>query len=249
MSISRMRIGAITLAIAAAGVPSTAGAVAPAVLFMVKQIVQQAAQSMIKDALLSSLDGLGCKGMALSNAIAALDLRKGGAAAVLGATTGMAPMGALPPEAAAMMAQMTARLPPGMAPPMGLSMDQVMGQAMGPPLSPRDTLATIDELAELGFLPKPIQTELKQCMALVPAAAPALGMGLGMLKPVVPQLRQARDELRALSPSEQDEVAAAFVQEVKALPPDERAAFVEHLDSGFFPPRIATTVKRRLAIP
>lgn len=229
--------------------PAASHALAPAVLFMVKQIVQQAAQSMIKDALLSSLDGLGCKGIALSNAIAAFDLRKGGGTAGLGATTGMPPMGALPPEAAALMAQMTAKLPPGMAPPTGLSMDQVMGQAMGPPLSPRDTLATIDELAELGFLPKPIQTELKQCMALLPAAAPALGMGLGMLKPVVPQLRQARDELRALSPSEQDEVAAAFVQEVKALPPDERAAFVEHLDSGFFPPRIATTTKRLLVSP
>jgi hypothetical protein len=80
----------------------------------------------------------------------------------------------------------------------------------------------------------------------VPASVPALGMGLGMLKPVVPQIRQARDELRALSPAEQDEVAAAFVQEAKALSREERAAFAEHLDSGFFPPRIATAVKRDL---
>ena len=104
-------------------------------------------------------------------------------------------------------------------------------------------------MTELGFLPKPMQSELKQCMTLVPAAVPALGMGLGMLKPVVPQIRQARDELRALSPAEQDEVAAAFVQEAKALSREERAAFAEHLDSGFFPPRIAATTRRLLAAP
>ena len=222
-------------------VPAASHALAPAVLFMVRQIVQQSAKSMIKDALLSSLDGLGCKGIALSNAFNAFDLRKGGATAPL-PMAGMPPMGALPPEAAAMMAQLTARLPPGMAPPIDLPQ-------LGAPLSPRETLATIDELTELGFLPKPMQSELKQCMTLVPAAVPALGMGLGMLKPVVPQIRQARDELRALSPAEQDEVAAAFVQEAKALSRDERAAFVEHLDSGFFPPRIAATTRRLLAAP
>lgn len=224
--------------------PATGLALAPAVLFMVKQIVQQTARSMIKDALLSSLDGMGCKGIALSNAFAAFELRKGGGAAAM-PLGGMPSMGALPPEAAAMMAQMTARLPPGMAPPM----DPAIGQAMGSPLSPRETLATIDELTELGFLPKPMQSELKQCMTLVPASVPALGMGMGMLKPIVPQLRQARDELRALSPQEQDEVAAAFAQEVKPLPAEERAAFVEHLDSGFFPPRIAAAVRRHLSRP
>jgi hypothetical protein len=221
--------------------PAASQALAPAVLFMVKQIVQQSAKSMIKDALLSSLDGLGCKGIALSNAFTAFDLRKGGATA-LPPLAGMPSMGALPPEAAAMMAQLTAHLPPGVALPTDLP-------PMGAPLSPRETLATIDELTELGFLPKPMQSELKQCMTLVPAAVPALGMGLGMLKPVVPQIRQARDELRALSPTEQDEVATAFVQEAKALSREERAAFVEHLDSGFFPPRIATTTKRLLTAP
>ena len=238
------KVFARTLICGALLAPAASQALAPAVLFMVKQMVQQSAKSMIKDALLSSLDGLGCKGIALSNALTAFELRKAGGAVPmqLGA---MPPMGALPPEAAAMMAQMTAHLPPGMAPTMNPS----LGQALGPPLSPRETLATIDELAELGFLPKPMQSELKQCMTLVPASVPALGMGLGMLKPVVPQIRQARDEMRALSPSEQDEVAAAFVQEAKALSREERAAFAEHLDSGFFPPRIAAAVKRNLTPP
>jgi hypothetical protein len=235
---AKLLIGALWLA------PAAGLALPPPLLFMVKQIVRQAAQSMIKDALLASLDGLGCKGIALANAFAAFELRKAGGAAALTAPLalgGMPPMGALPPEAAAMLA----RLPPGMMPPL----DPSLAQALGPPLSPRETLATIDELAELGFLPKPIQTELKQCMTLVPAAVPALGMGMGMLKPVVPQLRQARDELRALSPQEQDEVAAVFVQEARVLSRQERAAFVEHLDAGFFPPRIATAVKAGLAAP
>ena len=168
-------------------------------------------------------------------------LRKGGGTmpTPLGA---MPAMGAVPPEAAAMMAQLTAMMPPGMAPPVGAP----GAPGLGPPLSPRETVATIDELTELGFLPKPMQSELKQCMTLVPAAVPALGMGMGMLKPVVPQLRQARAEMQALSPAEQDEVAAAFVQEARALSREERAAFAEHLDSGFFPPRIAATVKRHL---
>ena len=124
-----------------------------------------------------------------------------------------------------------------------------MQRMMNEPLSPPETLATIDELFELGFLPGPIQAEFKECMVLVPASVPALGMGLGMLKPMIPQLQRARDELRALSPQEQDEVAAALAQEVRPLPADQRAAFVEHLDAGFFPARIAAAVKRHLAIP
>ena len=48
---------------------------------MVKQIVKDAAQSMLKDLMLSTLNGMGCKGMAIANALQALDLRKGVAAA------------------------------------------------------------------------------------------------------------------------------------------------------------------------
>ena len=87
-------------------------------------------------------------------------------------------------------------------------------------------------------MPKAIQGEFKECMVLVPATIPALGMGMGMLKPMIPQLRQTRAEMRALSPAEQDEVAAALGQELKALPADQRSALLEYLDSGFFPPRV-----------
>ena len=253
------------LSLALALLPATSDALAPAVLFMVKQIVQQTATSMLKDALLSGLSGMGCKGIALSNAIAAFDLRKGGAGARVSGLPGMAgmsgmpsglgmpSMAAIPPDIAAKMGSMMpglGQLPEGL----GLDPEQAammanMLQAMRQPLSPRETVAVIDELFELGFLPKAIQAEFKECMVLVPASVQALGMGMGMLKPMVPQLRQARDELHALSPAEQDEVAAALVAEVRPLPVDQRAAFLEHLGSGFFPQRIAVAVKREFARP
>lgn len=261
------RLGTTALAIALAAAPAPSEAIAPALLFMIKQVAQQAATSMIKDMLLSSLNDMGCKGLALSNALAALDARGGGAGALLGGMPklpvmpgmptlpggiGM-PIGgqtqgmAIPPDIAAKMATMMpglGQLPPGTnLGPEQMDMLAQMQRMMNEPLSPRETLATVDELFELGFLPKAMQSELKECMVLVPATIPALGTGLGMLKPMIPQLRQARDEMRALSPAEQDEIAAMLAQELRALPADQRAALLEHLDSGFFPPRVAQGAK------
>lgn len=265
------RGGTLVLALVLALAPLQGLAIAPALLLLVKQVARQAATSMFKDAVLSSLNGMGCKGIALSNALAAFDRRGGGAlvprlpaGALPPLPAGMAPglpggvvpgAGALPqltgvpPE---MLAKLNAMMPGAGQMPPGLDADQMaamarMQQAMGQPLSPPETLATIDELFELGFLPPAIQTELKQCMVLVPAAIPALGSGMGMLKPMIPQLRAARDELRALTPAEQDEVAAALMQELKGLPADQREALLEHIDSGFFPPRVSQGVKAGLA--
>ena len=120
-------------------------------------------------------------------------------------------------------------------------------QSMSQPLSPPETIATIDELADLGFLPKSVQGELKQCMVVLPTSIPALGMAMGMLKPVVPQLRQAQAGLQALSPAELDEVAAALAAQIAPLPAEQRAEFTEFLGSGFFPPRVVTGAKARLA--
>jgi hypothetical protein len=158
--------------------------------------------------------------------------------------------GAVPADMAAKMAALmpsAGQLPAGM----GLEPDQMamlvrLQQSMAEPLSPQETVATIDELADLGFLPKPIQNELKECMVVLPTSIAALGTGMAMLKPVVPQLRQARAELHALSPAEQDEVAIALAQEIAPLPAEQRARFVEHFGSGFFPPRIVAGVKERL---
>ena len=252
------RVGALTLALAVALVPARSDAIAPALLFLVKQIAQNVAQSMLKDALLSGLSGMGCNGIALANALEALDLRRGvgGAGGMLGMMGGARMMpgvalgGVIPAEVAAKMGALMpgiGQMPAGM----GLAPDQMtmmasMQQAMGEPLSPQETLATIDELADLGFLPKAVQTELKECMVVLPTSIAALGMGMGMLQPIVPKLRQARAELYALSPDEQDEVAVALADEIAPLPASERSEFLEYLGSGFFPPRVVVSVKARL---
>ena len=260
---------ALALAVALALVPATSNALAPALLFMVKQIAQQAATSMIKDALLSSLSGMGCKGMALTNAINTLDLRKGGGLAGVGAAATMVPgmpagmsipgmpglpgmggAGAMPPD---MEAALRARMPSmGQLPadmmndPQQAVMMARLQQAMAQPLTLQESVATIDEMTALGFFPKAMQAEFKECLVLVPASVPAVGMAMGMMKPMIPQLRQAREQMHALSPAEQDEVAAALAQEVQPMPAAQRTAFLEHLDSGFFPARIAAAVKRKL---
>lgn len=309
------RIGAFALAAALAFTPAPSEAIAPILLLLVKQIVKDAAQSMMKDMILSSLRDMGCKGMALANALEAFDLRRGGGAGGLGMLVGgmpkmpagmsmsnlpagtgmpqMPPGMTMPPLPGGMSMPGGMALPGGMAMPglpAGMAMPGLPGgglgmagmppdvaakmrelmpgagqlptgagidseqmarvmQAMSQPLSPPETLAVIDEMAEVGFLPKAMQTELKECMVLLPAAIPALGMGMAMLKPVLPQLRQAREQMQTLSPAEQDEIGVAMVQEMKALPTSERKSLVEFLDSGFFPNRTSAAAKAALAAP
>ena len=287
-------------AIALALVPAPSNAIAPVILALAKQFVQQALQSTLKDMLLGSLRDSGCKGIALANALSALDMRSagmslpagmpalaggmpslpGGAAglalpqaggALAGGASGMLPggmagmlpggmagmAGMLPGGAGALggvdpavMAAMMERMAPGgvaglpaMDPALMAQAQQLMSQ---PPLSPTETLATIDELGELGFLPPAMRAELEECMVVLPQTAAALGMGMGMLKPMLPQLRQARTEMQALSPSEQDELAAAMASELKSISGDDRKLFLEQLGSGFFPPRVAEGVRQRL---
>lgn len=293
MTTTATRIGAITLALSIALAPTPSAAIAPALLVLIKQIAQQAAESMIKDMLLSSLSGMGCKGIAMQKAFAAFDLRRsgGGLGGIMGMLGGGMPklpsgaglpglvgggggmpgmpgltggggMAAMPgltgltalSTGASMSPEITAKmatLMPGIGQmPQGTDIDAGMmaqvQQMMSEPLSPPETLATIDDLTELGFLPKDMQAELKQCMVLLPESAAALGMGMGMLRPMVPQLQQARAELHGLPPAEQDEVAAALVEQVKELPDDQRASLLEYIDTGFFPPRVVAGVKAGL---
>ncbi len=280
MTRTALRSGVLMVGIGVALAPAPSEAIPPLVLLMVKEIVQQAATSMIKDTLLSGLSGMGCKGIALSNALAAFDLG-GGSPALLGGNLGgvlggmptmpaglsmpamPAGMGlpnlpldamiggaGIPPDMAAKLSAMlpnAGQLPPDMAlDPDQMAMLAGVQQSLSEPLSPPETLATIDELFALGVLPADIKTELKECMVLVPATIPALGMGMGMLKPMIPQLQQARAELQALSPAEQDEVADMLAREMEALPDDQGAALMETLEAGFFPPRVRDGVKARL---
>ena len=289
MSTRVARFGALFLAGAMALVPAPSEAIAPLLLVVLRQIAQDAAKSMLKDMLLSSLRDTGCKGMALADALEGFNLRSAASGAgrmatlpagmtmpalpagmampnlagamgggpKLPAGLGMAMGGGLPQGIPADVAAKMGSLMPGVSGmgqlPAGMALDPdqmaalaSIQQAMSQPLSPPETLAAIDTLLELGFLPKAMHAELKECMLLVPAAAQALGMGMGMLKPMIPQLRQAREELHALPVAEQDEVAAALAQDLKALPPSERTAAIEYFDSGFFPKRVSEGVKARL---
>jgi len=302
MNMRLSRVAALALASALVLAPAPGAAIAPVLLLLVKQIVKDAAQSMLKDLVLSTLNGMGCKGMAIANALQALDVRKGagggaggmmgllgggvpkmpGGAAVPGMPPGMAmpgmPAGMAMPQMPAglsipgmpgglpgmglpgmglgaagsedMLARMRSLMPAGAQLPTGAGVDPEQlsrfMQAMSQPLSPPETLAVMDEMAEIGFLPKAMQTELRECMVLLPTAAPALGMGMAMLKPMLPQLRQARDQLHALTPAEQDELVAALAPEMKALAADERKTLLEFLDSGFFPKRVADGLRVHL---
>jgi hypothetical protein len=265
--------GALTLA------PQHGSAIVPALMMMIRQAARQAATSMIKDSLASSVRGMGCKGMAVTNALATLDRGGVGRSMPGGIGATRAGMGAMPGGMGAMPGGMGA-MPGGMgAMPGGMGMSADMSgqlaallpeggrlppgtgtagadpqammariqQAMGQPLSPAETSATLDELAELGFLPRAMQAELKECMVLVPSAGASLGMAMGMFRSMLPQLRQARETLNALSPAEQDEVAASLVGDLKGVSAEDRALMLEHLESGFFPPRVSAAVKAGLA--
>ena len=65
----------LTLTLTLTLAPTPSNALAPLLLVMLKQVAGQMATSTIKDALLASLSGMGCKGIVLSRAIAAFDLR------------------------------------------------------------------------------------------------------------------------------------------------------------------------------
>ena len=163
--------------------------------------------------------------------------------------TGMAGMGGMsgmPPEMAAQMKGMMA----GMMPGGGLDVEQSASVAelqrlMGAPLSPLETIATINEMSELGLLSAAMSTELKECLLLLPQSAPAMGMAMGMMKPMLSQIREARDEMRTLLPAEQDELAASLAEEFDKVPAADRKRMLTELGGGLFPPRVVETLTRR----
>ena len=160
--------------------------------------------------------------------------------------TGMGGMGGMPPD---MAAQMTGMLT-GMMPGGGLDAEQSasfagLQQLMRAPLSPLETIATIDEMSELGLLSAAMSTELKECLLLLPQSAAGMGMTMGMMKPMLPKFREARDEMRALSPVEQDELAASLAEEFDKVPAADRKRMLTELGGGLFPPRVVETLSRR----
>ena len=265
----RATLGSVAITLALASAPSQA--VAPIIAIFAKQMLTDMVTSTAKSMLLGGLDGMGCKGQALAIAITSVgnigagrDMPAGMALptmpgmarmpALPGGMPSMPGMGALPPgspDLAAMMARMMpgVAMPPGMAlePEQAAMLTQLQG-GMSAPLAPAETLATIDEMSELGLLSTAMNTELKDCMALLPHAAPAMGVAMGMMKPMLPQFRDARDQMRALSPEEQDELAASLGQELDKAPAKDRKAMLGELGGGLFPPRVVQTLNQRYGV-
>ena len=119
----------------------------------------------------------------------------------------------------------------------------------GAPVSPQETMGTIDEMAELGLLPAATASDLKDCLLLVPQSAPALGMAMGMMKSVLPQVREGRDQMRLLSPIEQDELAAVLAQDLDKVPVADREQMLTGLRGGLFPPRVVDALNKRYGVP
>jgi hypothetical protein len=262
----RATLGTVAITLALASAPSQA--IAPIIALFAKQMLKDMVTSTAKSMLLDSLSGMGCKGQALANAITSVgNVGAGrgmpagtalptmpGMSALPGGLPVMPAMGTLPPgspDMAAMMARMMpgGAMPPGMAPdPEQAAMLARLQGGMSAPLAPAETLATIDEMSELGLLSPAMNTELKECMALLPQAAPAMGMAMGMMKPMLPQFRDARDQMRALSPEEQDELAASLGQELDKAPARDRKAMLGELGGGLFPPRVVQTLNQRYGL-
>jgi hypothetical protein len=72
-----------------------------------------------------------------------------------------------------------------------------------------------------------------------------MGMAMGMMKPILPKLRDARDQMRALSPEEQDELAANLGVELDKAPAADRKAMLGELGGGLFPPRVVEALNKR----
>jgi len=285
MKTPRARAALSTLAIALALAAPPSEAVAPVIALLAKQMLKDMFTSTLKGMLMDSLSGMGCKGIALSNALSTFEgLKSGGLPRMPGGMAGMTGMAGMPGMPAGMAGMpglpTMPGMPPGMAipgmpgmpgmggsvpPEMAAAMARMMPagggmdaaqsaqiaklmQSMGAPLSPLETIATLDEMTEVGLLPKAMNAELKECMVLLPQAAPTLGMGIGMLKPMLPQFRAAREQMHALSAAEQDELVETMALEFDKVPAEDRRAMLGEVGAGMFPPRVAEALKTRYGI-
>ena len=260
----RAALTALALTLALPAPPSHA--LAPVIAMLGKKLLQDMLTSTLKGMLLDSLSGLGCKGTALANGISSLGTFKGAGAGVMSgmfampsipamptmhgmpgvlSTPGMPGMAGMPPEIAAMMSRM---MPGG-----GLNAEQTelladLKDSMGAPLSRQETLATIDEMGELGLLSQAMASELKECLLVLPQSAQAMGMAMGMMKSMLPQFREARDEMRGLSPLEQDELAATLAQQLDQAPEADRKRMLTELRGGLFPTRVVDALSKRYGV-
>jgi multidrug resistance efflux pump len=162
-----------------------------------------------------------------------------------------------PSQMAALMAQMQAQMQaqaqnaPGMPSPTPEQMAQMqqalamVQSAMAQPLSRAETLAVFDELGALGLMSDSMMAESRDCLTLAPPGSErTVGIAGAMIKQtVLPALRDAKAQLAALSPDEQDQLVAAMTEELRSAPPEDRKSFFDGVGAGFFPPGVVERVK------
>jgi len=157
------------------------------------------------------------------------------------------------PDMAQAMAMMQAQHP-GMAKLSPEQMAQVQETMAGlqesadHPLSRLETMEVFDELRDMGILTDAMHEEARECILLAPLGSDqALGQTGAMMKTMLlPQLRQTRERLAALTPEEQDELADGFANAYQEAKPADRKNIQEGLGLGFFPEPVVEKVRTRL---
>jgi hypothetical protein len=238
-----------------------------------KQILQNLVFGSVKNELIGSLAGMGCKGAAIAGLAAAADAG-GGAGAARALTGGMRPtpsggmamrsagpasmppgmggMGAMDPatmqKAMEMMQQQSGgRMSPEQQAMMQKAMAQMQG-AMAQPLSRDETKAVFDEMGELGLLTAQMRDEAKDCITYAPpGAGDSLGGAGAMIKTtVLPAARQAKERMAAATPEEQKQLADGMVDALNSASAADRKAFLDGLGAGFFPAPVVEQVRARV---
>jgi hypothetical protein len=230
-----------------------------------KQILQNVIFGSVKNEMIGSLAGMGCKGATIAGLAAAANAGgpKGAAGALTGgaamrAGPGSMPLGtggtsamdpAMMQKAMEMVQQQVAqgRMSPDQAAMAQKMMAQMQG-SMSQPLSRDETKAVFDEMADMGLLTETMRDEAKDCITYAaPGAGDSLGSAGAMLKTtVLPAARQARERMAATTPEEQKQLADGMVDALNSASPADRKAFFDGMGAGFFPQPVIEQVRARV---
>ena len=221
---------------------------------MAKQILQNIVLGSVKNELIGSLAGLGCRGSAIAGLAAAASA--GGAKGAATAATGpRANMGGMDPAAMQRAMEMAQKqmgaqgmqLSPEQMALMQKAMSQ-MQTASSQPLSPAETAAVFDELADLGLVSDPMRKEAKDCISVAPpGSTESIGSAGAMIRStVLPAARQAKERMANLSPDEQKQLADGVVEALTSASPADRKAFFDGMGLGFFPAPVVDQVRARV---
>src|SRR5262245_35170310 len=171
-----------------------------------KQILQNVALGSVRNELIGSLAGMGCKGPTLSALAATATGPRGGG---IDPATMQAAMEMAQQQMAAQGRQLTPQQQALMQKAM-----QNMQTASAQPLSPLETTAVFDELRDLGLINDSLRKEANACISSAPpGSADAVGSAGAMLRStVLPAARQAKARMATLTSEEQKQLTEGIVE-------------------------------------